>query len=109
VLAAKNVAKAFLLLGGFVGVFTAFGWWVGGIRLASVFFVVCLLMAATLHWYGPRIVLASLGARELTLAEGALLHTTVERLGARLRSDAEGAPPESRSARASSRPFRRLS
>jgi heat shock protein HtpX len=81
-LAAKNVAKAFLLLGGFVAVFTAFGWWLGGVRLASVFFVVCLLMAATLHWYGPRIVLASLGARELTLAEGALLHTTVERLAA---------------------------
>ena len=81
-LAAKNVAKAFLLLGGFVALFTAFGWWLGGIRLASVFFVVCLLMAATLHWYGPRIVLASLGARELTIGEGALLHTTVERLAA---------------------------
>jgi heat shock protein HtpX len=82
VLAAKNVAKAFLLLAGFVALFTAFGWWLGGIRLASVFFVVCLLMAATLHWYGPRIVLASLGARELPIAEGALLHTTVERLAA---------------------------
>jgi heat shock protein HtpX len=81
-LAAKNVAKAVLLLGGFVAVFSALGWWLGGIRLASVFFVVCLLMAATLHWYGPRIVLASLGARELTIAEGALLHTTVERLAA---------------------------
>ena len=79
-LAARNVAKAFLLLGGFVALFSAFGWWIGGIRLASVFFVLCLLMAATLHWYGPRIVLASLGARELTIAEGALLHTTVERL-----------------------------
>jgi heat shock protein HtpX len=82
VLAAKNVAKAFLLLGGFVALFAALGWWLGGIRLASVFFVVCLLMAATLHWYGPRIVLASLGARELTIGEGALLHTTVERLAA---------------------------
>jgi heat shock protein HtpX len=80
--AAKNVAKAFLLLGGFVALFAALGWWLGGIRLASVFFVVCLLMAATLHWYGPRIVLASLGARELTIAEGALLHTTLERLAA---------------------------
>jgi heat shock protein HtpX len=81
--AARNVAKAFLLLGGFVAVFAAFGWWIGGIRLASVFFVVCLLMAATLHWYGPRIILASLGARELTLGEGALLYTTVERLAMR--------------------------
>jgi heat shock protein HtpX len=82
-LAARNVAKAFILLGGFVAVFAAFGWWLGGLRLASVFFVVCLLMAATLHWYGPRIILASLGARELTLGEGPLLHTTVERLALR--------------------------
>jgi heat shock protein HtpX len=82
-LATRNVAKAFILLGGFVAVFAAFGWWLGGIRLASVFFVVCLLMAATLHWYGPRIILASLGARELTLGEGPLLHTTVERLALR--------------------------
>jgi heat shock protein HtpX len=83
VLAARNVAKAFLLLGGFVAVFAAIGWWINGVRLASVFLVVCLLVAATLYWYGPRIVLASLGARELTLAEGALLHTTVERLALR--------------------------
>jgi heat shock protein HtpX len=82
-LAARNVAKAYLLLGGFVALFAALGWWLGGFRLASVFFVVCLLMAATLHWYGPRIILASLGARELTLAEGALLHTSVERLALR--------------------------
>jgi heat shock protein HtpX len=82
-LAARNVAKASLLLGGFVAVFAALGWWINGVRLASVFFVVCLLMAATLYWYGPRIVLAALGARELTLAEGALLHTTVERIALR--------------------------
>ena len=37
-------------------------------------------MAATVFWYGPRIVLASLGARELLVAEAALLHSTVERL-----------------------------
>jgi heat shock protein HtpX len=79
-LAARNIAKAALLLGGFVAALGALGWWIGGFRLASVFFVVGLLMAAILHWYGPRIVLASLGARELTLAEGPLLHTTVERL-----------------------------
>ena len=81
--AARNILKAWLLLGGFVAAFTALGWWLGGLRLASVFFVVCLLMAATVFWYGPRIVLASLGARELTLAEATLLHTTVERLAAR--------------------------
>jgi heat shock protein HtpX len=83
--AARNLFKAWLLLGGFVVAFAALGWWIGGLRLASVFFVVCLLMAATVFWYGPRIVLASLGARELTLAEATLLHTTVERLAARAR------------------------
>jgi heat shock protein HtpX len=82
-LGARNVFKAWLLLGGFVVGFAALGWWLGGLRLASVFFVVCLLMAATVYWYGPRIVLASLGARELTLAEATLLHTTAERLAAR--------------------------
>jgi heat shock protein HtpX len=66
-----------------VAAFAALGWWLGGLRLASVFFVVCLLVAATVYWYGPRIVLASLRARELTLAEATLLHTTVERLAVR--------------------------
>ena len=78
--AARNVAKAFLFLGGFVAVLTALGWFLGGFRAASLFLVVGLLMAATVHWYGPRIVLASLGARELLVAEAPLLHGTVERL-----------------------------
>jgi heat shock protein HtpX len=82
-LGARNVFKAWLLLGGFVLGFAALGWWLSGFRLASVFFVVCLLMAATVYWYGPRIVLASLGARELTLVEATLLHTTAERLAAK--------------------------
>ena len=77
---ARNLAKAFLFLGGFVALMTAFGWWLGGFGVASLFLVVALLMAATVHWYGPRIVLASLGARELTLAEGPVLHGTLERL-----------------------------
>jgi heat shock protein HtpX len=81
--AARNVAKAWLLYGGWVAAFTSLGWWLGGLRLASVFLVVGLLMAATVYWYGPRIVLASLGARELLLAEAPLLHTTVERLALR--------------------------
>ena len=37
-------------------------------------------MAATVYWYGPRVILASLGARELQLAEAPALHSTVERL-----------------------------
>ncbi|MCA1680765.1 MAG: M48 family metalloprotease [Actinobacteria bacterium] len=78
--AARNAAKAWLFLGGFVALLTALGWWTGDFRLASLFFVVALLMAATVFWYGPRIVLASLGAREILLAEAPLLYSTVERL-----------------------------
>jgi len=79
-LAARNVAKAWLFLGGLVAALTALGWWLGGIRLASLFLVAALLMVATLYWYGGRIVLASLGARELLLSEAPQLHSTVERL-----------------------------
>ena len=78
--AARNVLKTFLLLGGLVALFTALGWWINGFGLASLFFVAALLVAATIHWYGPRIVLASLGARELALAEAPLLHSIVDRL-----------------------------
>lgn len=78
--AARNVAKAWLLLGGFAATLTALGWWLGEFRIATLFFVVGLLMAATVYWYGPRIVLASLGARELLFAEAPQLHGAVERL-----------------------------
>jgi heat shock protein HtpX len=78
--AGRNIVKAYLLLGSFVAGLSALGWWLGGFRIASVFFVVSLLMAATVHWYGPRILLASLRARELALAEAPMLYTTVERL-----------------------------
>ena len=80
--AVRNVAKACLFLGGFVALLTALGWWLGGFPLASLFFVAGLLMVATLYWYGPRIVLASLGARELLHAEAPALFSAVERLAA---------------------------
>jgi heat shock protein HtpX len=79
-LAARNIAKAFLLYGVIAGGLFALGWWLGGLRLGSVFLLVGLLMAATVYWYGPRVILASLGARELQLAEAPALHSTVERL-----------------------------
>ena len=79
-LAARNIAKALLLYGALAGGLFALGWWLGGVRLGSVFLVVGLLMAATVFWYGPRVILASLGARELQLAEAPALHSTAERL-----------------------------
>ncbi|MGH3092367.1 MAG: M48 family metalloprotease [Gaiellaceae bacterium] len=80
VLAARNITKALLLLGGLAGGLFALGWWIGSFRLGSVFLVVGLLMAATVYWYGPRVLLASLGARELLPAEAPALHSTAERL-----------------------------
>lgn len=86
-LAARNVAKAALLYGALAGGLFALGWWIGGVRLGSVFLVVGLLMAATVYWYGPRVILASLGARELQLAEAPALHSTAERLAMAARVD----------------------
>jgi heat shock protein HtpX len=79
-LAARNIAKAVVLYGALAGGLFALGWWIGGVRLGSVFLVVGLLMAATIYWYGPRVILASLGARELQLAEAPALHSALERL-----------------------------
>jgi heat shock protein HtpX len=80
VLAARNIVKAWLFLGGFAALLTALGWWLGGLPLGSLFLVVALLMVSTLYWYGPRVILASLGARELLLAEAPLVHSSLERL-----------------------------
>ncbi len=78
--AARNVAKAVVLLGLVVAAWTAFGYWLGGFRLASVFFVIVLLIVATIHWYGPRIVLASLGASEMPIGEAPLVSSLLDRL-----------------------------
>lgn len=81
-LATRNILKAIVLLGGFVGALTALGWWLAGVQLAGVCAAIALLIMTTIHWYGPRIVLTSLRARELLLGEAPLLHTTVDRLAA---------------------------
>ena len=77
---ARNIFKTVLVLGGIVAGLSALGWWIGGYRLGSVCLVVALIIVGTIHWYGPRVILASLGARELTLAEAPVLHTTAEQL-----------------------------
>lgn len=81
-LAARNVLKAILLMAGGVAAVAALGWWLGGVRVGGVFLLLAVLMAATLYWYGPRVILAALEGRELTLAEAPALHTAVERLAA---------------------------
>ena len=79
-LAARNLVKALLLYGTIAGGLFALGWWLGGLRLGSVFLVVGLLMAATVYWYGPRVILASLGARERPLGAAPAPHAPAARL-----------------------------
>ena len=79
-LAARNLAKAWLLLVGFSAVFAALGWALGGYRLASLFLFCALLSAGGLVFYADRVALGMVGARELPLAQAPIVHSTVERL-----------------------------
>src|SRR5580765_6541988 len=79
-LAARNLAKAWLLLVGFSAVFAALGWALGGYRVASLFLFCALLSAGGLAFYADRVALGMVEARELTLAEAPMVHSTIERL-----------------------------
>src|SRR6266542_1265956 len=78
--AARNLAKAWLLLVGFCVLFAALGWALGGYRLASLFLFCALLASGGLAFYADRVALGMVGARELTLAEAPAVHSTIERL-----------------------------
>jgi heat shock protein HtpX len=78
--AARNLAKAWLLLVGVCVLVSAIGWWLGGYRLASIFLFCALLAAGGLAFYADRVALGMVGARELTVAEAPVVHSTVERL-----------------------------
>jgi len=80
VLAARNLAKAWLLLVGFCAAFAGLGWLLGGYRFASLFLFCALLTAGGLAFYADRVALGMVGARELPLAEAPAVHSTVERL-----------------------------
>ena len=81
-IAARNLAKAWLLLVGFCLVLAAIGWALNGYRVASIFLFCGLLTAGGLAFYADRVALGMVGARELTLAEAPLVHSTLERLAA---------------------------
>jgi heat shock protein HtpX len=80
--AARNIVKAWLLLGGICGVLAFAGWELGGVRLLSIFVFCGLLLVGGAYWSFDRVVLGMVGARELLLGEAPLLHSTVERLAA---------------------------
>jgi heat shock protein HtpX len=83
VIAARNIAKAWLLLFGVAAVLAFAGWAIGGLRLLSIFVFCALLLVVGAYWTFDRAVLGMVRARELPIAEAPLLHSTVERLAAR--------------------------
>src|SRR5262249_56177623 len=78
--AARNLAKAWLLLVGFCFVLAAIGWELGGYRVASIFLFCALLSAGGLVFNADRVALGMVGARELPVAQAPIVHSTVERL-----------------------------
>jgi heat shock protein HtpX len=81
--AARNLLKVWAFLGAIVAVLGLLGWAAGGYRLLSSVVFCALLAAAAVYWYFDRVVMGMVGARELPLAEAALVHSTLERLAAR--------------------------
>ena len=72
-----NVLKAWLLLAGGCAILTAIGWPLGGYRLVSLLVFFTLLVAAAAYWYGDRVALGMVGARELPVGESPRLHATL--------------------------------
>ena len=81
-LVVRNVLKGWALLIGVCGTLGLIGWGLGGYRLLSIFVFCGVLLAGALYWYGDRVAVGLVGARELPLGESPALHSTVERLAA---------------------------
>ena len=81
-IAVRNILKAWLVVLGICAVLAGIGWALGGYRLLSIFVFCGLLFVGGAYWSFDRVALGMVGARELPLAEGPLLHSTVERLAA---------------------------
>jgi heat shock protein HtpX len=79
---AWNLLKVWLLVAGGCAVFGAIGWPIGGYRLASLLVFFGLLVAGAAYWYGDRVVLGMVGARELPLGEARGVHASVASLAA---------------------------
>jgi heat shock protein HtpX len=83
--AIRNIAKAWALLLGLCAALGAFGWWLSGYRVASVFVFCGLLLGVGAYWYADRVAMGMVGARELLPGEAPALHSTIERLASRAR------------------------
>jgi heat shock protein HtpX len=78
--AAWNVLKVCLLVAGGCAIVGAIGWPLGGYRLVSLLVFFALLVAAAAYWYGDRVVLGLVGARELPVGEAPAVHASVAAL-----------------------------
>ncbi len=81
-IAVRNILKAWLVVLGICAVLAGIGWVLDGYRGLSIFVFCGLLLVSGAYWMFDRVALGMVGARELTLAEAPLLHSTVERLAA---------------------------
>jgi heat shock protein HtpX len=77
---AWNICKTWLLVAGGCAAVGAIGWPIGGYRLVSLLVFFGLLVAAAAYWYGDRVVLGMVGARELPVGEAPALHASVTSL-----------------------------
>ena len=78
--AAWNLLKAWLLVAGGCAIVGAIGWALGGYRLLSLLVFFALLIAGAAYWYGDRVVLGLVGARELPIGDSPALHASVSAL-----------------------------
>jgi heat shock protein HtpX len=78
-----NLLKVWLLLASGCAALAAIGWPLGGYRLVSLLVFFGLLVAAAAYWYGDRVALGMVGARELPLGEAPTLHATLAQLATR--------------------------
>jgi heat shock protein HtpX len=77
-----NLFKVWLLLAAACAAVGAIGWPLGGYRLVSLLVFFTLLVAAAAYWYGDRVALGMVGARELPVGESRGLHATLVSLAA---------------------------
>ena len=78
--AAWNVCKTWLLVAGGCAAVAAIGWPIGGYRLVSLLVFFGLLVAGAAYWYGDRVVLGMVGARELPVGEAPAVHASMASL-----------------------------
>jgi heat shock protein HtpX len=80
--AAWNLLKAWLLVAGGCAIVGAVGWALGDYRLMSLLVFFALLVAGAAYWYGDRVVLGLVGARELPIGDSPALHASISALAA---------------------------